>query len=226
MCGRYTLTSTDLSLVELLGLTRAPELRPRYNIAPTQQVAVLRAPAGGEAREIEMLRWGLIPSWAKDPAMGNRMINARSETADEKPAFRSGLRQRRCLIPADGFYEWRKAGGRKQPFYIRLGDQGPFAMAGLWDRWQGPEGTVIESCTILTTVPNELVRPIHDRMPVVLPPECFREWLDPIVTNAARLKPLLGPYPASQMVAYPVSTQVNSPANDGPACIEPLTSPG
>jgi putative SOS response-associated peptidase YedK len=222
MCGRYTLTTADLSLVELFELTRAPELEPRYNIAPTQPVAVLRAPVGAQVREIELLRWGLIPSWAKDPAIGNRMINARSETAEEKPSFRSAMRRRRCLIPADGFYEWKKTGGRKQPFYIRMADQSPFAMAGLWEQWQSPDGTVIESCTILTTLPNELLRPIHDRMPVILPPRAFELWLEPDVSDASHLKPLLCPFTAAEMSAYPIGTQVNSPSNDTPACIKPL----
>jgi putative SOS response-associated peptidase YedK len=223
MCGRYTLSCADMSLVELLRLSIPPRLEARYNIAPTQQVPVLRSGPEAKTGELEMVRWGLIPGWAKDPAIGNRLINARSETAAQKPAFRAAFRQRRCLVPADGFYEWQKLGRRKQPHYIRMRQGGPFAMAGLWERWQDPEGTAIESCTLLTTAANELLRPLHDRMPVILSPDEFSMWLDPEITDAARLKALLRPYDPTEMAAHPVSTLVNSPANDSPACVEPVS---
>ncbi len=222
MCGRYTLTTADLTLAELLGLDEPPELEPRYNIAPSQDVAVLRAPAPGGGRRIEMLRWGLIPSWAKEAAIGQRMINARSETAPEKPAFRAAFRQRRCLIPADGFYEWQKVGPAKQPYYIRLRDHRPFAMAGLWERWPAPDGTPIESCTILTTSASKLLEPIHERTPVILQSADFELWLDPRVSDPASLRPLLRPFTGDEITAVAVSKLVNSPANDSPACIEPL----
>ena len=171
-----------------------------------------------------MLRWGLIPSWADDPSIGGRMINARAETAAVKPAFRSAFRARRCLIVADGFYEWRKVGTRKQPYYIHLRGHRPFALAGLWDRWEGPDAGPIESCTILTTEPNELIAPLHSRMPVILDGKDCGPWLDPRSRSVDDLQSLLRPYSPHEMAAYPVGLRVNSPANDSPACIEPLSS--
>ncbi|MCH7813503.1 MAG: SOS response-associated peptidase, partial [Planctomycetes bacterium] len=174
------------------------------------------------SRRLELLRWGLIPSWAKDPAIGARMINARSETAAEKPSFRAAFRRRRCLLPADGFYEWQRSGRVKQPYYIRLKHGPPFALAGLWEQWHSPDGSLVETCTILTTEPNELVKPLHNRMPVLLTPDVFDLWLDPAMTDPARIQPLLRPCPPEQMIAQPVTTHVNSPRNDDPACIQPL----
>jgi putative SOS response-associated peptidase YedK len=191
-------------------------LSPRYNIAPTQAVAVVRAGEGG--RRLDGLRWGLIPSWAKDEALGDRMINARAETLAEKPAFRSAFRARRCLIVADGFYEWRKVGGRKQPHCIAFRDRRPFGFAGLWERWEGGADGPVESCTIVTTSANEVVAPIHDRMPVILDPMEFTLWLDPGVTDTSRVADLLRPYAPDLLEAYPVSLLVNNPANDSPAC--------
>lgn len=222
MCGRFTLTDPDADLAEQFNLPDVPDLQPRYNIAPTQPVAAVRVAAESAARELALLRWGLIPFWANDPGIGARMINARSETAAEKPAFRAAFRRRRCLVLADGFYEWQKENGGKQPFYIRLRDGQPFAFAGLWESWKGEGETVIESCTLLTTQPNDLIHPLHNRMPVILHPRDYALWLDPEMQAAERLKPLLRPYPFEEMVAYPVSRFVNKPQNDDPRCIEPL----
>ncbi len=198
-------------------MDRLPLLAPRYNIAPSQPVPVVRAADAG--REWVNLRWGLVPSWAKDAKLAQ--INARAETAPDKPMFRSAFRKRRCLIPASGFYEWQATGGkRKQPFCIRLADDKPFAFAGLWERWEGPDGPV-ESCCILTTEANDLVRPIHDRMPVILDPRHFDQWLDPKQRDAAALAPLLRPFAVDAMKAYPVSPWVNDPRHDDARCLEP-----
>jgi putative SOS response-associated peptidase YedK len=222
MCGRFTLTDPDQDLVEQFNLPEIPDLQPRYNIAPTQPVAAVRLDAESAAREMVLFSWGLIPFWAKDPSIGARMINARAETAAEKPAFRAAFRRRRCLVVADGFYEWQKQNGGKQPFYIRLRDGRPFAFAGLWEHWEGQDGSVIESCTLLTTEPNELIRPLHNRMPAILQPKDYGLWLDLAVEDARLLQPLLRPYPPEAMDTYPVSRWVNSPQNDDPRCIEPL----
>jgi putative SOS response-associated peptidase YedK len=197
------------------------EPTPSFNVAPTQPVTAIRLGEGSGARAAAVLRWGLIPSWAEDPAIGNRMINAKAETAAEKPAFRQAFRRRRCLIAADGFYEWRKGPGAKQPFYIRMKGGAPFAFAGLWEHWEG-EGSVIESCTILTTQPNDLVRPIHDRMPVILAPGDYAAWLDCGRTDLKALQALLRPHPAGAMEAWPVGPYVNNPRNNDARCIEPL----
>jgi putative SOS response-associated peptidase YedK len=223
MCGRYTLASPDDTIAEVFDLTTDPTLVPRYNIAPTQDVAVLRTPPAHDVREIEMLRWGLIPSWAKDPAIGNRMINARSETVDQKPSFKAAFRRRRCLVVADGFYEWQRLTHGKQPHYIRLTDGEPFAFAGLWERWEGADGIVIETCTILTTAANELMAPLHDRMPVILERSHHDLWLDPEMGEARALKPLLEPYPSEKMTAHAVSKLVNNPGNDDPKCVQPAS---
>jgi len=220
MCGRYALILSGRALAEQFDLPSVPTLRPRYNIAPTQSVPIVRA-GSAEPRELREVRWGLIPFWAKDPSIGARMINARSETVAEKPAFRQAIRRRRCLIPASGFYEWSRQGGDKQPYYIQLSGSRPFAFAGLWEHWSPSEGGPVESCTILTTTPNALVAELHDRMPVILPPDRYDEWLSAAELAEDRLASLLGPYPAEEMTAHPVSRHVNSPAHDDPACIEP-----
>jgi putative SOS response-associated peptidase YedK len=208
-------------LVEQFELGSALDVRPRFNIAPTQPVAVARRSADDAERQPSLLHWGLIPSWAKERAMGARMINARSETAAEKPSFRAAFRRRRCLVLADGYYEWQKRGKRKQPYFLRLRDDAPFAFAGLWEHWPGTaEQEAVESCTILTTEPNELSRPIHDRMPVILRPDDYELWLDPTVQEPAKLKPLLGPYDSTGMSADPVSTYVNNPRHEGQQCVE------
>ncbi len=221
MCGRYTLATPVETLAEEFDITGPlPEVWPSYNVAPTQQVAVVLA--GDGMRRLEMLRWGLIPPWADDPEIGSRMINARSETVAEKPSFRRAFKERRCLIPADGFYEWQRTDSGKQPYYVRKKDGRPFAFAGLWESWKNPEDSEIRSCTILTTDANELVGGIHHRMPVILPPENYEVWLDPFFREADALLPLLEPYPSGDMEAYPVSRFVNKPSNDEARCIEPV----
>lgn len=222
MCGRFALTSGEQLLLELFGLEEIPDMAPRYNIAPTQPVAALREKSSGSGRELAHFRWGLIPSWAKDPAIGNRMINARSETAAEKPSFRSAIRRKRCLVVTDGFYEWKKSpGGRggKQPYFIGMADKKPFAFGGIWETWNDRDGGEVESCAILTTTPNELLETIHDRMPVILKPQDYDVWLDGKMQDMARLSKLFSPFDARQMDAYPVSTVVNSPRNDTPDCV-------
>lgn len=220
MCGRYFLTTPGSVLAERFALETVPELTPRWNIAPTQSVPIVRAGAGG-GRELAVTRWGLVPFWAKEAAIGNRLINARAETLAEKPAFRDSFRKRRCLVPADGFYEWKKAGAGKQPWLLRLRGGGVLAFAGVWSRWQDPAGgEPVESCAIVTTTPNELAATVHDRMPVVLPFDRHRDWLDSGAAPAA-LAALLRPFPAHEMEAFPVSKLVNNPAHDEPGCIEP-----
>ena len=233
MCGRFTLSQSESVIAEAFELSEVPTLEPRYNIAPTQLVPTVvhpkvsaQSPGESEQRQFLSLRWGLIPSWAKDPAIGARLINARSETVTEKPSFRAAFRQRRCLVLADGFYEWQRQERKKQPFYFRLQDGQPFAFAGLWERWKAPNGEAMESCTILTTEANELLRPIHDRMPVILDPKDYELWLDPEVQKPEPLQQLLRPYRSEAMTTYPVSTQVNNPTNNSPECItELLNSP-
>jgi putative SOS response-associated peptidase YedK len=221
MCGRFTLTSPVQAVASQFNLPDVPAFEPRYNIAPTQPVAAVRATGEAMVRTLVKLHWGLIPFWAKDPEVGARLINARSETVAEKPAFREAFRRRRCLVLADGFYEWQKQDGGKQPFYIHLHDGLPFAFAGLWERCNGPEG-LVESCTLLTTQPNELMRPLHNRMPVILEPKDYDLWIDPGIRQTDLLLPLLSPYPAEQMAAFPVSRRVNNPDYDDPQCIVPL----
>jgi putative SOS response-associated peptidase YedK len=219
MCGRYTLKTPVEKLAEEFGFDASSvELPPNYNVAPTQEVAAVLAENGH--RRLELLRWGLIPSWADDPGIGSRMINARSETAPEKPSFRRAFRERRCLIPADGFYEWKRVNGGKQPFYIHMKEERPFAFAGLWESWKEDGGPEVRSCAILTTRPNALAREIHDRMPVILPAGSYAAWLDP-EAEKEELVALLAPYPEDEMEAYPVSRFVNSPQNNDPRCVEP-----
>jgi putative SOS response-associated peptidase YedK len=218
MCGRYTLRTPVDSLVEAFEIEEYPSsLTPSYNIAPTQEVAAVVEE--DEKRKLEMLRWGLIPSWAKDPAIGNKMINARAETVSEKPSFRKAFKVRRCLILADGFYEWQKTDNGKQPYYIKMQDDSPFAFAGLWEIWQNEEE--IRSATIITTDANDLMDEIHHRMPVILPPEDYAMWLDPDFDEKELLTSLLKPYPADAMEAYPVSRRVNKPSNNEPSVVEP-----
>jgi len=224
MCGRFTLTTDTKKLAEAFAEFEPPaeEIRPRYNVAPSQLVAVV---ANNGDHKIEFFKWGLIPSWAKDPKIGNRMINARSETLAEKPSFKQAYKRRRCLVLADGFYEWRKEPGsnRKTPIYIQLASGEPFAFAGLWEAWNDKESEeTILSCTIITTTPNELIAEIHNRMAVILPRQAYDAWLDPAEHSPTDLDPLLKPYPADQMRAYEVSTLVNSPGNDSPECIRPV----
>ena len=224
MCGRFTLVTGPAGIqIAFPGVDVPDTLVPRYNIAPSQPVAVLR---NTSANQVELLRWGLIPPWAKDPAIGNRLINARAETLAEKPAFRTALRRRRCLILADGFYEWRQEpppdNRHKTPFYFRLKSGTPFAFAGLWEAWQGPEDQLWLSCTIVTTTPNTLLQTVHTRMPVMLQSRYYAQWLSPAEQDPASLVPLLEPYPAEEMEGYVVSTLVNDPKNDRPECIVPV----
>ncbi len=222
MCGRFTLRAPASVIAEQFSLFEVPFLKPRFNIAPTQAAPVVRVSPHETPpqRQLVFLHWGLVPSWASDPAIGNRMINARAETAADKPSFRTAMRRRRCLVVADGFYEWQTVGKRRQPMFIHLRDERPLAFAGLWESWEGADHSALESCTILTTSANDLIRPIHDRMPVIVAPEDYGRWLDPSVQKAEPILPLLRPYPSEPMDAYPVSTRVNSPAQDDPRCVE------
>ena len=206
-------------LASLFDMDEPPNCRPRFNIAPTQAVPVVRAGADGR-REWAHCRWGLIPSWAKDLKIGARMINARSETAADKPSFKKALASRRCLVPSDGFYEWAKTPDGKQPFHIRFSDRRAFAFAGLWERWHQKPGEIVESFTILTTSPNSVTAPIHDRMPVILGPEYWEEWLGASPLSPARRERLFAPYAPDEMEAVAVSKRVNSPANDDVGCLE------
>ena len=223
MCGRFTLFEADKILSKEFGVSSVPPLSPRYNIAPSQPIAAVRTPHTGTGRELALLRWGLIPSWSKDPAIGNRLINARAETAGEKPSFRNAFRRRRCLIPANGFYEWQRQERGKQPYFVRMRDGRIFAFAGLWDRWESPDEGVIETCTILTTAANAVLAPIHDRMPVILPQTDYARWLDPTLKDPDSLSPLLVPFPPEKMLAIPVSPRVNAPSTDDEKCITPLS---
>ena len=200
MCGRFTLRAPASVIAEQFSLFEVPWLKPRFNIAPTQPVPVVRMTPQQAApqRQFVFLHWGLVPSWAKDPTIGNRMINARAETVADKPAFRTALRRRRCLIVADGFYEWQTAGKRRQPMFIHIRDDRPLAFAGLWESWEGADHSALESCTILTTAANDLVRPIHDRMPVIVAPEDYADWLDPAVQSPSRSCRCCVPIPANR----------------------------
>lgn len=227
MCGRYTIRSLP-PIAELFHIQFPEELQfvPRYNVAPTQDVPVLAISKQTGNRKLGMMKWGLIPSWAKDRSIGNRMINARAETVAAKPAFKTAFNRRRCLVPTDGFYEWKKITEKtKQPYYIRMADEKPFAFAGLWEYWRAADagdGEGILSFTVLTTTANELMATVHDRMPVIIDQENFERWLDPKVPGADALD-LLKPYPSELMFATPISRRVNSPANDDPSCIESMT---
>ena len=222
MCGRFTLKTSPAELQEELGFVLDQPVAPRFNVAPSQRVAVV--PNDG-TNKVSLFRWGLIPSWAKDAAIGNKMINARAETVAEKPSYRVPLRKRRCVILADGFYEWRVDGKRKTPMYIRMASKKPFAIAGLWETWKDANGEPLQTCTIITTTPNEFMSSYHDRMPVILPKDQLDLWLSPEQKDADALMPLLVPWSGEPLEAYPVSTLVNSPANDRPECITPAEEP-
>ena len=225
MCGRFTLRAPASIVAEQFAVLDADPLEPRFNIAPTQTVVAVRREPERDAssRRLVLLKWGLVPSWAKDPKIGNSLINARAESVADKPAFRAAFRRRRCLIVADGFYEWQRTGGKKQPYFIRLVDDRPFAFAGLWEAWEGPDHTSLESCTLITTEANALMEPIHNRMPVILAPNDYDRWLDPAIQQPEHLQTLLRPYPSDAMLAYPVSSHVNSPRNEDAGCIAPVT---
>lgn len=223
MCGRFTQTATPTAIAQQFGISVPPLRKPRYNIAPSQPVAAIRVDPETTTRQLVLLRWGLIPSWAKDQKIGFHCINAKAETVAEKPSFRAAFRKHRCLVVATGFYEWQMQGKTKQPMWIGSKSRQPFGFAGLWEQWQPPEGGVIESCTILTTEPNDLMRPIHNRMPVILSAETYPQWLDPTIQDVESLKALLCPYPSEELTAYPVSTLVNNPRHDVPECLEPVS---
>ena len=221
MCGRFAFYSPHEAVIRLFGLAAAPEIEPRWNIAPTQFIATVREPGG--PREVAMLYWGLVPSWAKEKSIGARMINARSETLGEKPSFRNAFRRRRCLILADGYYEWQRSGAVKQPYFISFEGGQPFGMAGLWERWRDPAtGKPLESCCIVTTSPAPTVAHVHDRMPVIVPPDAYAEWLDPKNEATDRLARLLEPCGRPDLQAHPVSRRVNDARNQGPELVASL----
>ncbi|MHA1531649.1 MAG: SOS response-associated peptidase [Candidatus Heimdallarchaeota archaeon] len=234
MCGRFARFSPAHVFRMLFQLNEFLELPPQYNIAPGQDIYAVRgiivrdeqrrtAATNNFQKEVVPLKWGLIPFWAKDPSIGNRMINSRSETVSEKPSFKAAFKNHRCLIPADGFYEWqKKRDGPKQPYFIHLKENKPLALAGIWDKWKSPEGKEVESCSILTTEPNKVVEPIHKRMPVIIDPKDFDLWLNPENKEIDEVKPLLKPYDADKMEAYPVPLYVNKPENKGEQCITKL----
>ncbi|HEY8156962.1 MAG TPA: SOS response-associated peptidase [Myxococcota bacterium] len=227
MCGRFTLTTTPEEVARHFDLDEIPLLAPRYNAAPGQEIASISLAAEGSRRVLALRRWGLIPAWAKDPKIGHRMINARFETAAEKPSFRSAFRKRRCLIPADGFYEWAaRTGAARQPFHIALPGRPCFAIAGLWESWRDPQGAPLETCTLLTTSANATLRAVHDRMPVILDPADYAAWLDPKLADAASLASLVRGAPAEALELHPVGRRVNDPRFDDAACLEPASGPG
>ncbi|MBA4377848.1 MAG: SOS response-associated peptidase [Gemmatimonas sp.] len=229
MCGRFTLTLTPEETARLLALEAAldgePASPPRWNIAPGQPIAAASQESPDAPRRLRYLDWGLVPRWSRGPGGGARPINARSETVADKPAFRDAWRRRRCLVPADGFYEWQRRGGAKQPWLFRLKDAPGFAMAGIWETWTSPEGLPLHTCALLTTEANALMLPVHDRMPVILRPESFADWLVTPPESAHTLHTLLRPYPADEMTAWPVSPAVNSPHNDAPNLVLSFTPP-
>lgn len=218
MCGRYELSSHPAAIALAFGLAHTPDLAARYNIAPTQRVPIVRLDAAGK-RELVQVRWGLVPRWAKDPSIGARLINARAETIAQKAAFRAAYARHRCLVPATGFYEWQPRPGGKQPLHIGMPDDAPFGMAGLFERWRSDDGEVLDTCTIITTDANEALRPIHDRMPAIIPPERHARWLDAANADAAGL---LVPWSGTPLRVYPVSTRVNRVENDDAGVREPI----
>ncbi len=222
MCGRFTLTVNPRELEDAFkDFTFPDRFAPRFNIAPTQPVLAIPNDAKKRA---DLLLWGLIPSWAKDPSIANKLINARGETLAEKPSFRGGFKYKRCLILADGFYEWKAHPGTKikTPYFIHMKDRTPFAFAGLWDEWQAPDGGTLRTCTIITTEPNELIKSLHNRMPVILHPKDYMEWLEPAPRAPDSLLHLVKSFPPDNMSAYPVSTLVNSPGNDRAELVVPV----
>lgn len=225
MCGRYTLYASPEQIAELFQLPEAPILAPRFNIAPTQPVGLVRVDPRAKQRTWALTYWGLIPSWSKDPSIGARMINARADSVPEKPSFRAAFKRRRCLIPASGFYEWKQVTKGKQPYYFSPADAAVFGFAGLWETWTSPDGSEIESCTILTTDANELMSSVHNRMPLILAQEDWSEWLstgvDDPPAKLSTLQHLFRPYPGERMQMAPVSTYVNNARNEGEECIAP-----
>jgi putative SOS response-associated peptidase YedK len=223
VCGRYRLSRRKQIIEEHFDSVSGEEdWIPRYNVAPTQPVPLIRQNPKEPVRELSLMRWGLIPSWAKDPSFAAGMINARSESASTKPAFRDALKSRRCLIPADAFYEWMRTGKAKRPYCFEVNEGELFAFAGIWDRWRDPGGQWVKSCSILTTTPNAVTSAVHDRMPVILDPDSYDLWLDPGMTNVGAASELLKPYDARPMRCYSVSGRINSVANDDEACSAPV----
>ena len=227
MCGRFTLTTTPEEVAREFGLDETPLLAPRFNIAPSQTVATISSDPQGARRVLVPRRWGLIPGWARDPKIGNRMINARVETLAEKPAFRAAFRKRRCLVPADGFYEWAaRPGGTKQPLHIALPGRRCFAIAGLWESWRDPAGATLETCTLLTTAALPALRAVHDRMPVILDPADHALWLAEGPPDAASLARIARGAPAEALELHPVGRRVNDPRHDDAACLAAAATPG
>ncbi|HZS65132.1 MAG TPA: SOS response-associated peptidase [Xanthobacteraceae bacterium] len=220
MCGRYTLISAPEAIRALFRYREQPNFPPRYNVAPTQPIAIVRLAA--RERQFALVRWGLLPSWIKDPRAFSLLINARGESVQDKPAFRAAMRRRRCLIPADGFYEWKRAGMSKQPYYIHRSDGSPLAFAGLWETWTGPNGEELETAAIVTTAANRQLAALHGRMPVILEPDAFDLWLDCDRVDAKTASALIAPAPDGSLEMYPVSTAVNRVANDAPPLIDPI----
>ncbi len=223
MCGRYVVTSAPEVIRALFQYAEQPNFPPRYNIAPTQPIPIVRLQEG--VRQFALVRWGLLPSWVKDPKTFSLVINARGESVLEKPAFRNAMRRRRCLIPADGFYEWKETGGRKQPYFVHAKSGGPVAFAGLWETWTGPNGEELETAAIVTTNANKLLSEVHDRMPVIVPPDAFDLWLDCATVDAKTAEALIMPAPENLLEIYPISTAVNRVANDDAKLLERLTEP-
>lgn len=222
MCCRYHLHEKHYrEVLARLGIAAPAAFASRYNIAPGGPIPAVRANARTGEREVAALRWGLTPAWAKSDDPAARLVNARAETLAEKPSFRDAARTRRCLVPASGFFEWESVGRAKRPWLFRRGDEAPFGFAGLWESWRAPDGTVVESCALITTEPNDVMRPIHHRMPAMLTPEAFELWLDARVTDGARLAPLLQPAPAVAMSALRVNPVVSNVHADGPECLQP-----
>ncbi len=219
MCGRFTRKESFQDLAKILGFQMWHSLEARYNIAPSQFLACIRSNPQSNDRECIQLKWGLVPFWAKEPSIGHKLINARAETVAEKPAFRKAFIRQRCLVLADGFYEWKVEGKFKRPHYFHFADNRPFAFAGLWEHWEKVPDRAVDSCAVITTAPNDLMEPIHNRMPVILHPEDYALWLDNSMHDSQYLLSLLQPYPSQEMQAYPVSPMVNNPLNDRPQCL-------
>jgi len=225
VCGRFTLSTAPTAIAEHFGLGETPELGARFNVAPGQSIATISVSDADQRPTLSRRRWGLVPSWAKDAKIGSRLINARAETASEKPSFRSAMRRRRCLVPADGFYEWAGSKGSKQPYFIGLGDHALFAFAGLWERWTDPQGEVLESCALLTTAAAEPLRALHDRMPVIVDPVDYRLWMDPDVRDPDLVAHVIARNLGSGLVFHPVSKHVNDVRHDDPRCLEAIAVP-
>jgi putative SOS response-associated peptidase YedK len=226
MCGRFAFQSPHETVAQLFSLPDAlPDYVPRWNITPASEVAAVRVSGAGR-RELVLLHWGLVPSWAKERSIGTRLINARAETLAEKPSFRAAFRRRRCLLLADGYYEWRVVANGKQPYYLHARDQNPFGMAALWESWNDPASGVLESCVIVTREAAGAAREVHDRMPAIIAPDSYAAWLDPANHDGSSVAPLLGGEPRVELAAYPVSRRVNSPRNEGPELIVPQADSG